>query len=154
MLEVTYLRHELPNNSHIRLVLLLAILHVIIEKVVIWLENRHVGNLDPTEWNARTNQVMGQALQDARARTLEPTMLFIDLRENSSQIIKCATFELTKVLSIGGGAFWKNDDWVIFVSFLALLDSFRNLLLDESLAFFGLPIQNQALRSPHNISNK
>ena len=52
LLEVTYLRHELPNNSHVRLVLLLAILHVMIEKVVIWLENRHAGNLDPTEWNA------------------------------------------------------------------------------------------------------
>jgi hypothetical protein len=35
------------------------------EEVVIGLENWHVDHLDPAEWNARTNQVMGKAFYDA-----------------------------------------------------------------------------------------
>jgi hypothetical protein len=81
-------------------------------------------------------------------------MLLVDLRENSMQTKKCATFELAEEFSITGAALWKNDDGVVLASLLAIFDSFRNLLLGEFLAFFRISIQKQAMRKLHDVGNK
>lgn len=47
--EVADLGHQLADNSHIRLIFFLALLLVMLEKVVIWLENWHKRDFNPAE---------------------------------------------------------------------------------------------------------
>ena len=76
-----------------------------------------------------------------------------NLGKDIVQSLEGSALEIHQVLSVSRAALYKHNEWVIFVSRLALSDSLVDKLLDLMLALLILPGDNKALSGFNHLAH-
>ena len=97
---------------------------------------------------------MRQAIDDPRARRLEPVVVPRALRLDRVQAHKRTLFELDDALAIGRTSLCVDDQGVVVSTFLAQLLSIYYQLLDSTLALLRFSVDEHALHCSGNATHE
>jgi len=124
---------------------------VVLEKIVVGSEHRHLDLGDSPEQSGSGEEPQGKSLEGSLMRLLSEGFddMYFGLHRVQSE--ECSFRELDHGSSIGGGSFWENDQGLDFRVLFSLLLSLSDQFESSLFVYTGFSVKEQSLASDGNV---